>query len=52
MLNREPMWLKFAQLAFTAIDVEVSVLNREPMWLKCRRLVADHLDARRFSAQP
>ena len=35
VLNREPMWLKCAQLVVAGyVRFEVSVLNREPMWLK------------------
>ena len=35
MLNREPMWLKFAiAQELMRRGYAVSVLNREPMWLK------------------
>ena len=53
VLNREPMWLKYAG---TALDLEhrdrVSVLNREPMWLKCHSSNVTSGANFRFSAQP
>ena len=52
VLYREPMWLKFVEVAQEALKEGVSVLYREPMWLKYNRLRRALLARDGFSALP